>query len=372
MEEIDVAVVGAGVVGLSAAWWLGRFGREVTVFDRFSLGHERGSSHGPTRIFRTAYDDPVYVELAQHALPEWRALEGWTGERILEITEGFDVGDPDYIDRCEEAMRAAGASVERLTPQERDQIFPWFEVGDEPALLSRDTGVVAADVALRALAKAAQGQGPWNPDARIVDETPVERLEIAGDGVRFYASDQEVRARWCVVSAGAWVPEFLSPLGIELPVRVTCEQVFYFRAASPIVPFIHRGEIVRYGVPKFGNSPGVKIAEHMTGLPATADTRAFDPDPEGATRLVDYVRATLPTLDPEPVGYETCLYTTTPDEGFVIDSIGPLVIASACSGHGFKFGSVIGELVASLITGEPSFMALEPFSLRRFEQRRPG
>jgi len=366
MEEIDVAVVGAGVVGLSAAWWLGRFGRQAVVFERFRLGHDRGSSHGPTRIFRTAYDDPVYVELAQAALPEWRALESWTGERLLEITEGFDVGDIRYIDRCEAAMRSAGASAERVGPEQRAAIFPWFEGGDDPALLSRDTGVLAADIALRALAKAAQNQGPANPDARIVDEMPVERFEIVADGVRFVAGDQEFHARSCVVSAGAWTAALLSPLGIDLPIRVTREQVFYFRADAPIVPFIHRTEIARYGVPMFGNARGVKIAEHLTGATTTADARDFDPDPGGAARIVDYVRATLPTLDPEPLGYETCLYTTTPDEGFVIDSVGPLVIASACSGHGFKFGSVIGELVVSLITGEPSPLPLAPFALRRF------
>jgi sarcosine oxidase len=372
MEEIDVAIVGAGVVGLSAAWWLGRFGREVTVFERFPIGHDRGSSHGPTRIFRVAYDDPVYVGLAQHALPEWRALEAWTGERFLEITEGFDVGDLEYIGRCEAAMRSVGAFAERLTSEERRDIFPWFEGGDDPALLSRDTGVLAADIALRALAQAARSQGPWNPDARIVDETPIDHLEILADGVHFRAGDQEVRAKWCVFSAGAWTSELLRPLGIDLPLRVTREQVFYFRAASSIVPFIHRGDIARYGVPMFGNASGAKIAEHMTGVRTTADARDFEPDPRGAARIVDYVRATLPTLDPEPVGYETCLYTTTPDEGFLIDSVGPLVIASACSGHGFKFGSVIGELVASLITGEASPLPLEPFSLRRFEDGRPG
>src|SRR5438045_3164566 len=113
MEEIDVAIVGAGIVGLSAAWRLALAGRTVAVFERFPLGHDRGSSHGATRIFRFAYDDPIYVRLAQRALPLWRELEDHAGERLLEITGGFDVGDGEYLHGCETALRSCGARAER-------------------------------------------------------------------------------------------------------------------------------------------------------------------------------------------------------------------------------------------------------------------
>lgn len=361
MEEVDVAIVGAGIVGLSAAWRLALTGRTVAVFERFPLGHDRGSSHGATRIFRFAYDDPVYVRLAQRALPLWRELEDRAGERLLEITGGFDVGDGAYLDGCETALRSCGARAERLSPQDIRERFPWFDGGSERGLFSPDTGVLAADAALRALATAARDAG-----ARIADATPVERLEIVGDGVRLVAGGSEIAARRCVVAAGAWVAGLLSPLGINVPVHVTREQVFYFRAASPIVPFIHRGEIDRYGVPMFGHAAGVKIAEHMTGVDTSADDRSFERDEAGAARIRGYVRATLPSLDPDPIASETCLYTTTPDEGFVIDAEGPLVIASACSGHGFKFGPVLGELIASMITGSGSLISLKHFSIARF------
>jgi len=361
MEEIDVAVVGAGVVGLSAAWRLALTGRRVVVFERFPLGHDRGSSHGPTRIFRFAYEDPVYVRLAQRALPLWRELEDVAGEQLLSITGGLDVGDLGYLERCEATLRTCGAKVETLTPAARRERFPWFEGEDDPALYSPDTGVISADAAVRALASAAHGTG-----AEIIDGTPIETLEITGDRVRLMAATGEIVARRCVVSAGAWVQDLLSSVGINIPVRVTREQVFYFRAAAPIVPFIHRAEIARYGVPAFGAARGVKIAEHMTGSPASADARAFDQDPEGAKRVADYVRATLPSLDPDPVAFESCLYTTTPDEGFILDQTGPLVVASACSGHGFKFGPITGEIVASMVVGGEPPLSLEPFSITRF------
>jgi sarcosine oxidase len=94
MDRVDVAVVGAGIVGLSAAWRLAEAGQDVVVLERFDLGHNRGSSHGATRIFRFAYDDPVYVRLAQEALPLWRELESTAGRSLLHITGGIDVGDP--------------------------------------------------------------------------------------------------------------------------------------------------------------------------------------------------------------------------------------------------------------------------------------
>ena len=253
--------------------------------------------------------------------------------------------------------------MERLSAAERRERFAWFDAGDEPAVFSPDTGVIAADAAMRALAAAARGAG-----AAIRDETAVERLEIAGDEVRLFAGDDEIRARHCVVAAGAWVADLLRPLGIDLPARVTRERVFYFRAASPILPFIHRGKIARYGVPTFGDAPGVKIAEHMTGPAVSADQRDLEPDADGAARIRDYVRATLPSFDPDPISFETCLYTTTSDEGFVIDAEGPLVIASACSGHGFKFGPATGDLIAAAVDGD----VRADFSLRRFSSTGAG
>ena len=357
MEQVDVAIIGAGLVGLSAAWRLALAGRSVSVFERFPLGHDRGSSHGATRIFRFAYDDPVYVRLAQRALPLWRELEDTAGEKLLSITGGFDVGDAAYLDGCEAALRSCGARAERLNPGDIRERFPWFEGGGEHAIFSPDTGVLSADAALRALATAARSAG-----ARIADATPVEGLEVTGDGVRFLAGGDEFAAKRCVVAVGAWVAGLLSPLGVDIPVDVTREQVLYFRAASPIVPFIHRGEIDRYGVPMFGTAAGVKIAEHMTGVETSADDRTFERDEAGAARVSGYVLATLPSLDPDPVAFETCLYTTTPDEGFVIDVEGPLVMASACSGHGFKFGPATGEIVAAAVNGEVQ----ADFSLRRF------
>jgi len=354
-------VVGAGVAGLSAAWRLAAAGREVVVLERFALGHDRGSSHGATRIFRFAYADPVYVRLARAALPLWRELEDVTGSEILRVTGGLDAGPGEALDAISSALDACGAAAEVLDAPETRRRFPWLTLGETPALFSRDTGVLAAARALDALANAARAGG-----ADIREERPVRSLSIEGDGVAIETDAGAIRARRCVVAAGAWANELLAPLDFAIPLRVTREQVFYFRGPDDVVPFIHHGELSRYCVPAFAGAAGIKVAEHMTGEPTSAEGRSFDMDPEGAARVAAYVEGTLPGCDPEPVALETCLYSNTPDEGFVLDAVGPLIVSSACSGHGFKFGPIVGEILAGLGTGREPPLPLAPFSLDRF------
>jgi sarcosine oxidase len=360
MESVEICVLGAGVAGLSTAWRAAAAGREVVVLERFPLGHDRGSSHGATRIFRFAYEDPTYVRLAQAALPLWRELEASAGQEILRVMGGLDVGPRDILERTASALASAGAQCEHLGPSERHSPFPWLEAGDAEALYSPDTGVLAAARALEAMAASARKAG-----ADIRDGRAARGLAVAENAVTIDTEDGPVRARRCVVAGGAWGPGLLEPLGIRLPVRVTREQVFYFGGGDDVLPFIHHGPIARYAVPRFAGAAGVKVAEHMTGETTSADGRSFEMDPEGAARVASYVEETLPGLDPEPVAFETCLYTTTPDESFIIDVVGPIVVASACSGHGFKFSPIVGETLASLAAGVEPPVPVGAFALSR-------
>jgi len=140
MERVDVAIVGGGVVGLAAAWRLASAGRDVVVLEQFDVGHANGSSHGSTRIFRFAYDDPAYVRLAQAALPLWRELESVAGRDLLRITGGIDVGDDPYLEACASALEVCGARVERLSAEACRDRFNWLRAGDEAAVFSPDTG----------------------------------------------------------------------------------------------------------------------------------------------------------------------------------------------------------------------------------------
>jgi sarcosine oxidase len=361
MDTVEVVVVGAGIAGLATAWRLAAEGREVVLLERFALGHDRGSSHGATRIFRFAYDDPTYVSLAQAALPLWRELEETSGEELLRVTGGLDIGPREELDRIASALGSRGASSEWLDAAERRRRFSWLNAGGGEALYSPDTGVIAAARTLESMAAAARENG-----ADVRESQPVSRLEIHDAGCSVFTPDHEILAIRCVVAAGAWGPALLAPLGITIPHRVTREQVLYFRSPDPVVPFIDRTEPARYVVPAFAGAAGVKVAEHFAGEETSADGRSFEMDPEGAARIASYVTEMLPDFDPEPVAFETCLYTITPDEGFVIDTLGPVIVASPCSGHGFKFGPIVGETLARLATDREPPVPVQPFALARF------
>ncbi|MGH2784815.1 MAG: FAD-dependent oxidoreductase [Actinomycetota bacterium] len=358
MERVDVCIVGGGVTGLAAAWRLGLMDVETLLLERFELDHTRGSSHGATRIFRFAYPDPLYVRMAQQALPMWRELEAQSGENLLKLTGGIDVGDPKVVQAVAVAMESCGAEVERM-PNTRRRA-PWLHV-DGPGLFSPHTGVLAAARTLSVLAGAARKAG-----VEIREQTTVTGLEMDVDGVTIRTAAGDVRARRCIVAAGAWAAGLLEPVGITLPVHVTREQVFYHQPDVEIMPFIHYGAITRYAVPAFAGAAGVKVAEHMTGEHTSGDGRSFEMDPEGSARVAAFVGDALPGLDPDPVAFETCLYTVTSDHDFIIEPRGPLIIASACSGHGFKFGPLLGESLARLATDRPPPFPLDRLALERF------
>jgi len=340
MRRADVVIVGAGAMGSAAAWWLARRGRDVVLLERFEQGHARGSSHGGTRIFRLAYVAPDYVRLAQEALPLWRELEDDAGEVLLEQTGGVDHGSPAAVDEIERALLAAGVRRTRMRSDAASERWPGMRF-DGDALYQPDSGRAYAGRTVAALQRRAADHG-----AEVRFEEPV--LSIDGATVR--TEVDEYAADTVVVAAGAWADTLARDL--LPPLRVSREQVFHFATVADDWPsFIHYREPAVYGLLTPGQ--GVKVAEHHTGHDTSPEpgARSFDIDAEGQRRVEAYVERWFPGLHPVPVDAETCLYTTTPDEHFVIERRGPIVVASPCSGHGFKFTPVIGRMVADLADG---------------------
>lgn len=355
-----VVVVGAGLAGAAAAWRLAAAGREVVLVEAVAPAHAGGSSHGSARIFRHAYPDPFYVGLTVRALEGWRELETVSGRAVLTTTGGLDFGRGwgHDLGAIAAALAAQGVEHELLDAAAAEERWPHLRF-DGPVLHHPAAGVVDAEVAVDAMVEQARHHG-----ASVVLGDRVESVEAAGEGaVVRLASGEALTASTVVVAAGGWLPELAErlPGGIaaRLPrLEVTQQQIFHFPFPSPPQRatdwpvFLQQTELMLYSLPggRDAGHAGFKIAEHDAGRPTTASSRDHVVDPASRERVVEWVRRTMPTVDPTPYAETTCLYTSTANEDFVIDRVGPVVIASPCSGHGAKFAPVLGELIASAAT----------------------
>jgi sarcosine oxidase len=313
---VKAAVVGAGINGVAAAYALACGGDEVTLYEQFRIGHTNGSSHGASRIFRLAYPEPEWVRLAQEALPAWRALEADSGEELLELSGLVELAPPG-VEGSRAALEACGARFEEVTE-------PGF---DGSVIYQPDAGIVRADLAHRAFLDGALRRG-----AQLVEDTRVEQLD-------------DLDADVVVVTAGAWVRRLLP----ELPVRPTRETVCYFDTAPRTLIELggERGAGF-YALRDPGG--GIKAGLHRSGPRADPDDGG-GADESIADLLCEWVVARFPGVDPEPTRVDTCFYTSTADERFILERRGRIVVGSACSGHGFKFAPVIGERLAALAHG---------------------
>jgi sarcosine oxidase len=353
----EVVVVGAGLLGLATARALAREGHEVVLLEQAEVGHEASGSKGSCRIFRLGYDDAEWVSMAMRARGPWADLEDECGQQLLHPAPHLTFGE--QLGEVRDAMRAAGAPHELLTEAEAAGRFPGVAIGG-PALLEPESCVISADAALRALAAAV-------PDIR----SGVTVTGMADDGreVTVRTTSGPVIAGVAVVCAGPWSASLLAGSQIAVPSQATMEQVGYLAtgdAPGPALPiFICHGPPEPYGLPVPG-APLYKIGFHHSG-PVT-DPGAQDQEPDGALtdRLTRLARQYLPGLNPELVRSERCVYDNSPDEDFVVDRVGQIVIGSGTSGHGFKFGPLLGEWLAGLATNRGPDPAARRFSLSRF------
>ena len=319
-----IAVVGAGVNGLAAAWALERGGHEVVVYEQFGLGHSRGSSHGRSRIFRLAYPEVKWVRLAQDALAGWRELERESGEQLLHLNGLLELYREGVVS-SREALEECGAACEVLTREAAADRFGVSPAPDTHVLLQPDAGIVYADRALRAFARGLE----------IVEGRRIESLD-------------EVEEPVVVVCAGPWARRLLGRVGIELPVVETRETVAYFRLDGEIPSVVAEVVVRGHGFYALHDPVhGLKVGSHMRGRSADPDVEA-GPDPALVGEIADWTAERFPRADPNPVAAESCFYTTTDDERFILERHGRIVVGSACSGHGFKFAPAIGKQLAAL------------------------
>ena len=349
-DDVDVVVVGAGLMGAAAAWAAARRGTSVLVFEQFEPHHARGSSHGSARIVRRAYGDELYTRLTGRAFELWREVELQSGATLLRMLGGLDFGQRRDVGAVAAHLADSGVPHELLDATEAERRWPGMRI-DGPAVFHAQAGTMNAAGAVDAFLALATRTG-----ARVRFSAPVRYLAPrADDRVDVVLDDEVVIARRVVVAAGGWVAPLLDGL-VELPpLRVSQQQIAHFARLDPAAPpwpsVIHEGAQRAYhlaGGRDGGAGDDRKIGLHDWGPVTTADERDGRVDPRGSEAVVAYVRQWLPGLDPTPRGETTCLYTATPTEDFLLDRVGPVVVCSACSGHGAKFAPLIGELCADL------------------------
>ena len=347
-REVDVVVVGGGITGVATLRALARTGASVVLLEQLELGHARGSSHGESRIFRLSYPDPTYTRLAQEGLASWRVLEKESGERLIVHTGSLDAGDAAVA--TERSLAGAGAGYEIVDGDSVRRRWPLaFEPG-ERLVFQPAGGYIRADVAYGVLAAGARAAG-----GEVVELARVIRIDAGDDGVVVATAADEISAGAVVVAAGAWARDLLATVGIGLAVVPTRETVSYFAfpgadelpavieypsAASPLPD----GQAY-YALPAPGR--GLKAGIHHSGLPTDPEQEGI-PDDGVVAATAAWVARRFPEADPAPPAAETCIYTNTADESFVVEAHGRVVVASACSGHGFKFAPLLGERIATL------------------------
>jgi sarcosine oxidase len=351
-RDADIVVVGAGIAGAATARALAAYAGTVLLLEQLAVDHARGSSHGTSRIFRLNYPDPRFVRMALGADAEWRRLEAACGERLIERVGCLDLGPAAR--ETERALSACGARHERLSADEVHARWPLRLDDGQTAVFQPDGGVTRADRAHSALLAEAVAGG-----VELREQTRVRELVLDRGEVRLVTDGAEVRARAVVVTAGAWAPGLLSTAGIELPVVPTRETVVYLDVPSaggvpPVidydgVPAPGEGGVARVGQAAYAlAAPGVGL---KAGLHHSGPVTDPDDEPLPDDRVASWISAWAARrfLDVGvPLGAETCLYTNTADEGFVLERHGRVVVGSACSGHGFKFAPVVGRTLAAL------------------------
>jgi sarcosine oxidase len=360
----DVIVVGLGAMGSHAAWRLAARGARVLGLEQFTPGHNQGSSHGESRIIRTAYfSDPRYVPLAQAAFPLWRQLEAESGDRLLTMTGALMIGAPDsrVVRGALASAHQHGLAHELLDAAAVEARYPQHRLAPgEVAVQEAAAGVLRPEVAIRAAAARAVALG-----AEIRTGTTVRQLRPIAGGIEVETDDGSFSAPVVIAATGAWTGPLLPDL--RLPLQVERQVLAWFPVADPALydparcpVYIH--EIgpgrYRYGFPTLDGAT-VKIAVDHDGQPTTADTLDRTTHPADLAPITAFIRAHLAGVTPEAVRTQVCMYTNTPDEHFLLGTPAGwpgLILLGGCSGHSFKFASVMGDAAADLaLTGRTAY-----------------
>jgi sarcosine oxidase len=358
----DVIVVGLGGMGSAAAWQLARSGQRVLGLERYDIPHTMGSSHGISRIIRLPYyEAPAYVPLLRRAYELWRQAEAASGAELLVTTGSIDAGpeDDELFQGALASARLHDLAHEVLTGAEVNKRFPGYRLpADLRAVFQPDGGLVASERAIVTHVNLAQVHGA---DIRARERVVGWDAAAGGEGVIVHTDKGQYRAARLVLTAGAWAGE-LAPL--LAPIAIPERQVLawlqphrpeWFEPDRFPVFNLRVEEGRYYGLPIY-EVPGFKFGRyHHRNETGSPEALRREPDAEDEALLRQFSGRYFPDGSGPTMALRACLFTNTPDEHFILDhhpAYPQIILASPCSGHGYKFCSVIGEILADLATGD--------------------
>jgi sarcosine oxidase len=376
MQRIEArhVIIGAGAMGSAAAYHLARRGEPVLLIEQFTLGHDRGSSHGAARITRHSYADPAYARLMPAAFQAWRALEADAGQPLYVRTGGvsFSSEGVDYVAQVAANLEEMHVPHRRMTGAEWNRANPAFALPvDHDVVFEPDAGMLAAARAVALQVALARAHG--GSRTQVLADTPARRIDLDGPRPVIVTDEHKIVADRLIVAAGGWIKHLLPAIAERL--EVTRQQVLYFRPIDPapfeigrfpVFIFKGAGDLEAfYGMPMF-QGLGVKVARH--GGPVTdPDVEDRTVDEEYRSLVRGFLRDHMPALATAPIDHtEVCLYTVAPDYRFLVDLLPgreDVLVASPCSGHGFKFSCLVGRVLADLATRGETEVGIEPWRL---------
>lgn len=368
-------VIGAGAIGSAAAYWLARAGAErVLVLEQFEPGHPFGSSGDHSRIIRRAYHRDDYTALTDAMFAAWAEVEERSGLKVYTKTGGIDLAAAGSagaaeIDQYRQAMDAAGIRYDELTIDDIRAHYPQWKVSDDTiGIHQADGGILDIRRSVSAHVSLARAAG-----VEFRSGVVVTGVRVTPHGVSVTTQEGSFDGDHLVVAAGSWLGDLMPDLGLSFDLTLSQEQVGYFSSPNladftpdrfPI--WIHHADEVHYGFPVYGEA-AVKLARDMRGRFISPSERSFVPDDTEPHLLRDFLRAHLPGADGPLLMSKTCVYDMPADRDFVLDTIPghPHVAVFNGAGHAGKFASLVGRILAELLTVGRTEHDISAFSLRR-------
>jgi sarcosine oxidase len=371
-QRWDAIVIGCGVMGAAVSYNLALRGLRVLNLERFGTNNKFGSSHGRTRIIRLAYyEDPRYVPLLRRAFDLWKDLEARSGRRLLLMTGGLMIGKPhgELVTGVLRSAEAHGIPHKVLSSSEVAGRFGAFTLNEEfCAVHEESAGVLFAEESVESFVRLAIDAG-----CQFEFGEEVKGWTGSSDGVRVETSMGTLTAGAVALCAGAWNGRLLRgvlPLSCErqVPMWFSSGGQDIFRSSEmPVFIMEEEKDTFYYGIPDVGH--GVKVARTHGGEIGEPDNVRREVVQRDIAPVREFIARRLKRLDNAPIASTTCIYSNTPDLNFAVGQHPDddrVIVVSACSGHGFKFASVLGEVVADMITGKNPMFDISFLRVGRF------